>query len=121
MSARKFAVIVCIRCSGVHRSMGTHISRVRSLELDNWTSEALDVTKAPIPFVIVPPATSLNVKYNKSQELERLGNKNTNAVYEADIKPPFKKPDPNTPLEYAPTTLPIGALYDLNINLATAK
>lgn len=27
-------VVVCIKCSGVHRSMGTHISKIRSLELD---------------------------------------------------------------------------------------
>mmetsp|Transcript_19141 Transcript_19141/g.64650 ORF Transcript_19141/g.64650 Transcript_19141/m.64650 type:complete len:350 (-) Transcript_19141:73-1122(-) len=27
-------IVVCLGCSGVHRSMGTHISKVRSLQLD---------------------------------------------------------------------------------------
>ncbi|KAH6647954.1 hypothetical protein BKA67DRAFT_662697 [Truncatella angustata] len=34
-------IFVCIRCSGIHRSMGTHISRVKSVDLDSWTDEQL--------------------------------------------------------------------------------
>lgn len=34
---------MCIRCSGIHRSMGTHISKVRSVDLDAWTAEQLEV------------------------------------------------------------------------------
>lgn len=30
--------VVCIKCSGVHRSMGSHISKMRSLTLDNFAS-----------------------------------------------------------------------------------
>jgi stromal membrane-associated protein len=29
------------RCSGFHRGMGTHISRVKSVDLDTWTDEQL--------------------------------------------------------------------------------
>ncbi|KAJ3152683.1 hypothetical protein HDU86_005558 [Geranomyces michiganensis] len=34
-------VFFCIRCSGHHRNMGTHISKVKSADLDSWTEEQL--------------------------------------------------------------------------------
>jgi len=30
---------ICMECAGVHRSLGTHISRVKSLGLDSWTPD----------------------------------------------------------------------------------
>lgn len=33
---------LCIRCSGIHRSMGTHISKVKSVDLDAWTDEQIN-------------------------------------------------------------------------------
>jgi hypothetical protein len=35
-----FADKAC-RCSGIHRGMGTHISKVKSVDLDSWTDEQL--------------------------------------------------------------------------------
>lgn len=39
--ARKHADEILHRCSGIHRGMGTHISRVKSVDLDSWTDEQL--------------------------------------------------------------------------------
>lgn len=37
-------IVLCIECSGIHRSLGTHISKVRSLTLDN-TSFTKDIVE----------------------------------------------------------------------------
>uniref|UniRef100_A0A2I3GMY2 ArfGAP with GTPase domain, ankyrin repeat and PH domain 1 n=1 Tax=Nomascus leucogenys TaxID=61853 RepID=A0A2I3GMY2_NOMLE len=36
-------VLMCIECSGIHRSLGTRLSRVRSLDLDDWPVELMKV------------------------------------------------------------------------------
>ncbi|XP_021102946.1 arf-GAP with GTPase, ANK repeat and PH domain-containing protein 1 isoform X4 [Heterocephalus glaber] len=35
--------LMCIECSGIHRNLGTHLSRVRSLDLDDWPIELIQV------------------------------------------------------------------------------
>ncbi|KDN49911.1 ArfGap-domain-containing protein [Tilletiaria anomala UBC 951] len=35
-------IFICVQCAGVHRKMGTHISKVKSLTLDTWTREQVD-------------------------------------------------------------------------------
>lgn len=59
-------VLVCLGCSGVHRSLGTHVSKVRSLRLDRCSALELVVTK-------------------------RIGNHAANQIFEASL-PPSKKP-----------------------------
>ncbi|GHJ89294.1 hypothetical protein NliqN6_5696 [Naganishia liquefaciens] len=59
---------VCIRCSGIHRSMGTHISRVKSVDLDIWTPDQIE-----------------NVK--------KWGNRRANIYWEAHLKAGHIPPD----------------------------
>lgn len=34
-------VFLCVKCSGIHRNLGTHISQVRSVDLDDWQPQWL--------------------------------------------------------------------------------
>ncbi|XP_070536792.1 arf-GAP with GTPase, ANK repeat and PH domain-containing protein 1-like isoform X4 [Ptychodera flava] len=65
--------LICIECSGIHRNLGTHLSRVRSLDLDDWPSE--------ITFVMTS-----------------IGNSLANSVWEVSTKGKVK-PTPTTPRE----------------------
>lgn len=61
------AIILCIECSGIHRSLGTHISKVRSLTLD-ITSFTTDIIEL----------------------LLLVGNRIANMVWEARLDPNLK-------------------------------
>ena len=38
-ASHNLGVFMCIDCSGIHRNMGVHISKVKSVDLDAWTPE----------------------------------------------------------------------------------
>ncbi|CAO3620309.1 unnamed protein product [Cunninghamella echinulata] len=38
-------VFLCVRCASIHRKMGTHISRIKSLSMDKWAMEQIETLK----------------------------------------------------------------------------
>ena len=35
-------ILICINCSGCHRELGTHISKIKSINLDSWPLNVLE-------------------------------------------------------------------------------
>lgn len=72
-------VFICFRCSGIHRSFGTHISKVRSIDLDVLTPEQIAIFKrmgnakaADVWLANVPDERSLPDRNTAQSELERF-------------------------------------------------
>ncbi|PWN26943.1 Arf GTPase activating protein, partial [Jaminaea rosea] len=38
-------IFLCIACSGMHRSLGVAVSRVKSVDLDAWSEEQVTVAE----------------------------------------------------------------------------
>lgn len=61
-------VFVCIRCAGIHRNLGVHISKVKSVNLDQWTEEQV-------------------------QCVQEMGNAKARRLYEAFLPECFQRPE----------------------------
>nr|XP_018534570.1 arf-GAP with SH3 domain, ANK repeat and PH domain-containing protein 1a [Lates calcarifer] len=64
-------VLTCIECSGIHREMGVHVSRIQSLELDKLGTSELLVAR-------------------------NVGNSSFNEIMEASLPSPCVKPTPSS-------------------------
>ncbi|KXN88436.1 UBA domain-containing protein 3 [Leucoagaricus sp. SymC.cos] len=65
-------IFICVACASIHRKIGTHISKVKSLTLDSWTKEQVD-------------------------RMKEMGNSKSNAIYnsnEVRNPPPPRLDDP---------------------------
>jgi len=67
-------VFLCIRCAGIHRNLGVHISKVRSVNLDSWTP--------------------LQVSH-----MQCMGNSRGRAVYEANLPEDYRRPTSDSGME----------------------
>jgi len=66
-ASSKLGVFMCIDCSGIHRNLGVHISFVRSVNLDSWTPEQVEM-------------------------METWGNARAKAYYEAEVPENYSRP-----------------------------
>ncbi|XP_038153845.1 arf-GAP with SH3 domain, ANK repeat and PH domain-containing protein 1 isoform X5 [Cyprinodon tularosa] len=64
-------ILTCIECSGIHREMGVHISRIQSMELDKLGTSELLLAK-------------------------NVGNSSFNEIMEANLSSPSPKPNPSS-------------------------
>ncbi|KAL3868314.1 hypothetical protein ACJMK2_041135 [Sinanodonta woodiana] len=67
-------VFLCIRCAGIHRNLGVHISKVKSVNLDTWTPEQVAM-------------------------MMEMGNSRARAVYEANMPDNHRRPQTDSALE----------------------
>ncbi|CAJ0609346.1 unnamed protein product, partial [Cylicocyclus nassatus] len=67
-------VFICIKCAGIHRNMGVHISKVKSVNLDSWTAEQV-------------------------QSMRLMGNAKAKQVYESELPNHFRRPTTDQALE----------------------
>lgn len=73
-----------MRCAAIHRKLGTHISKVKSLSMDSWSNEQVDVSRRPCQTPIQDHHELTN-----RQNMRKVGNVASNNIYNSGhTKPP---------------------------------
>jgi len=123
-ASASIGIFICIKCSGIHRSMGTHISFVRSVTLDRWNAEqvkmmqdvgngkAREYYEATLPDNYRRPNESdsyaleqfIRGKYERREFVVKdsklkSGKKNSNKISKSETPPTEKKTPVNIPSE----------------------
>eukprot|EP01025_Chloroclados_australasicus_P048660 TRINITY_DN5520_c0_g1_i4.p1 TRINITY_DN5520_c0_g1~~TRINITY_DN5520_c0_g1_i4.p1 ORF type:complete len:436 (-),score=51.91 TRINITY_DN5520_c0_g1_i4:427-1734(-) len=68
-ASANLGVFICLTCSGIHRSLGVHISQVRSTSLDTWTRQQM-------------------------QFIQHMDNVKANSYWEKNLPSTFIRPNP---------------------------
>ncbi|KAF8308985.1 Arf GTPase activating protein [Clavulina sp. PMI_390] len=69
-SSWNIGIFICVHCASIHRKMGTHISKVKSVTLDTWTKDQVEVTSSrtiPLPRNMLSICLAERQKHGKSQ------------------------------------------------------
>ncbi|EKD13684.1 uncharacterized protein L3040_005692 [Drepanopeziza brunnea f. sp. 'multigermtubi'] len=126
-------IFLCMRCAALHRKLGTHITKVKSLSMDSWTSEQVENMKrvgnvasnrifnptnarAPIPFD-ADEADSAMERFIRGKYLEgaapKVPARNNTGSTNSDDQPPPLPPKPGSRFGFrsASSIFPLSSKY----------
>lgn len=124
-----FLVTICVNCSSAHRNMGTHISKVRSLKLDNFKHERrvlLDyVNNALVNSYLAPaPKVKLTHESNSEDRLKFINRKYEQKAFSVPIEnitSVLVKAVQNIDIPEVIRCLNCGADPNINLQMSSAK